>query len=337
MRDLLTDKVYRFTQREGLFSAPCHVVVGVSGGADSMTLLHILQNWPEDALELTVVHVNHGIRGENADRDEQFVREYCEKHRIRFIAFSADVIEEARNRHISLEEAGRLVRYDCFEKVREECGADWVLTAHTADDQAETVLMRIVRGCGVDGLEGIAMKRGNVCRPLLCCTRSEIEEYCSRHNLRYVDDETNDNTQFLRNDVRHRLLPMLKEMNPSVVDALLRLSDCARSDAAYLNVQARELLDASRLDDGFSVATLLSQCDAVRRRALRLLLREIPLSSIEEEYILAVDKALLSGKGAVCVADGYRLLLEQGVLYVHSVTEDEIPGLHYIEHLSGDV
>lgn len=331
MRNNLVDKVYSFTSEEALFSAPCHVLVGVSGGADSMSLLHILQNWPEEVLRITVVHINHGIRGEFADRDEKFVCDYCAEHDLPFVAMSADVKSLARDQGISVEEAGRRVRYQAFEDVRESVDADFILTAHNADDQAETVLMHIVRGCGIDGLSGIAKKRGLICRPLLCCSRAEIEAYCSRNGIQYVTDETNSDTHYLRNDVRHRVLPLLKELNPSAVEALLRLSECASLDADYLNTLAQGVLESSYNGHGYSVDALAAQPDVIRRRAIRLLLRNIPLSLVEEAYVLSVENMVMSDCGTVCVADGYLLSVEQGVLYVRRQGSIEIPEAKFVD------
>lgn len=337
MRDCFVDKVYSFTAEESLFSAPCHVLVGVSGGADSMSLLHVLQNWPEEALRITVVHINHGIRGEFADRDEKFVHDYCAEQNLPFIAMSANVQTLAQEQGLSLEDAGRRVRYQLFEDLRESVGADVILTAHNADDQAETVLMRIVRGCGIDGLTGIAKKRGLICRPLLCCSREEIEAYCGRNGIQYVTDETNTNTHYLRNDVRHRVLPLLKELNPSVTEALLRLSDCALMDADYLNELAQSVLESAYNGHGYCVDVLAAQPDVIRRRAIRLLLRNIPLSLIEEAYVLSLESMILSHCGAVCVADGYLLSVEQGVMYVRRQGSVVIPEAKFVDANSDKV
>ena len=244
MKKTLRDKVFNFTSEKCLFSAPCHVLVGVSGGADSMALLHMLSHW-ETPLRVTAIHIHHGLRGESADRDEAFVRSYCTEHNVPLVVVRADVAAVATQERLTLEEAGRRVRYEQFEMARRDLCADYVLTAHTADDQAETVLMHLIRGCGIDGLVGIPAVRGNIRRPLLCCSRAEIEEYCTLHDLPYVTDETNVDIKYTRNDVRHRVLPLLREINPAVNDALLRLSNLAQADADYLNCVAEEVLSSA--------------------------------------------------------------------------------------------
>ena len=155
------------------------VLVGLSGGADSMALLHALLHWPKIGLRVSAIHIHHGLRGKAADRDEAFVRDYCERWGVPLTVAHFDVAAVAREHHLSIEEAGRRVRYEAFESARQSMDADWVLTAHTASDQAETTLLHLIRGCGVDGLTGIPAARGHIRRPLLCCTRAEVEEYCA--------------------------------------------------------------------------------------------------------------------------------------------------------------
>ena len=173
----LFDKAVAFTSKEGLFSAPCHVLVGLSGGADSMALLHLLLHWPVDGLSVSAVHIHHGLRENAADRDELFVRDYCEKHNVPLTVIREDVAQIAAEEQLTLEEAGRQVRYAHFEALRRSIGADYIATAHTASDQVETMLMHVIRGCGLDGLTGIPAVRGCIRRPLLCCTREEIETF----------------------------------------------------------------------------------------------------------------------------------------------------------------
>ena len=324
MEKTLRDKVFAFTSDKGLFSAPCRVLLGLSGGADSMALLHVLTHWATP-LEVSAVHIHHGLRGDAADSDETFVRTYCTGHNIPLTVVRADVAAVAEREHLTLEEAGRRVRYEQFETVRCAIDADYVLTAHTADDQAETVLMHLIRGCGVDGLVGIPAARGNIRRPLLCCTRAEIEEYCALHDIPFVTDETNYDTKYTRNDIRHRVLPLLREINPSVNNALRRLSGLAQEDADYLNGVATVALRCAKYNDGYLAEKMGEQPSAIRRRMIRLILREAHLSSIEEVYITAADEATLHGNGTVSLCDGYVFSVEQGVVSVRMAERQELP------------
>lgn len=311
----LRDKVIAFTDEKGLFSAPCHVLLGLSGGADSMALLHVLLRWQPVGLRVSAVHIHHGLRV-SADGDEAFVRDHCSRLHVPLTVIHKDVSAIARDLHVSLEEAGRRVRYEQFEQVRAEIGADYVLTAHTASDQAETVLMHLIRGCGVDGLSGIPCSRGCVRRPLLCCSRQEVEAYCAENQIPYVTDESNLDTKYTRNHVRHRVLPLLRELNPSVDEALLRVSKCAAEDASYLNELARDALQVAVCDGGFSMTTFVAQSAVIRRRMIRLLLRESGVPTIEETHILAAEKMLLNGGGSVDLPNSFVFSVQQGVVSV---------------------
>ena len=316
MKRTLLDKVFDFTSNEGLFIAPCHVLLGLSGGADSMALLHILTHWQRPELQVSAIHVNHGLRGEDAERDERFVHDYCVQHHIPLTVVRVDVAQIAADRCLTVEEAGRQVRYEQFEMTRRVIGADYVLTAHNADDQAETVLMHLVRGCGVDGLTGIPVKREDIRRPLLCCARSEIEAYCDEFDIPYVTDATNFDTRYTRNDVRHRVMPLLREINPAINNALLRLSRLAGEDSACLNGLATAALDEARLEYGYSAIEMAKQPEAIRHRMVRILMRAAELSNIEESYIVAADEAILRNRGAVSLCGGRVFSVAQGVVTI---------------------
>lgn len=188
-----------------------HVLVGVSGGADSVCLLFLLgQIAKEFSLQVSVVHVNHQIR-ETARRDELFVQKLCEQLQIPCYVEHAAVEEMARTQGMTVEEAGRTARFDAFYQWKETLGADKIALAHHKDDQAETVLFHLCRGCGVDGLVGIRPVREDVIHPLLCVTRQEIEEFLAKEGLDYVTDETNAETVYSRNVLRHQVLPILEE------------------------------------------------------------------------------------------------------------------------------
>lgn len=311
----LTDKVFSFTEEKALFSVPCHVLLGLSGGADSMALLHILSHWPRKQLQVSAVHIHHGLRIA-ADADERFVRAYCEKHGIPLTVIRADVSALAQAKRLSIEEAGRMVRYEQFETVRRQIGADYIVTAHTASDQVETVLMHLIRGCGTDGLCGIPVVRGCVCRPLLCCNRDEVEAYCAAHAIPYVTDESNSDIRYTRNDVRHRVLPLLRQLNPAVDEALLRLSCYAAEDCDCLNRQAEEVLTVAQCAYGYRAEALASQDVAIRHRVVRLLLKRSGVPTITQAHIVAANQAIFSGNGQISLPDGWVFAVEQGVAAV---------------------
>ena len=333
----LIDKAVTFTSEKGLFSAPCHVLVGLSGGADSMALLHLLLHWPTEGLRISAVHIHHGLREETADRDEAFVREYCAAHQVPLTVIHEDVAQLAEEEQLTLEEAGRQVRYAHFEAVRRSVGADYIVTAHTASDQVETVLMHIVRGCGLDGLVGIPTARGFIRRPLLCCSREEIEEYCAENGVPFVEDETNADTRFTRNYIRHRVLPMLRELNPAVDRALLRMRDHTEEDASYLDRVAQDALNAARCDGGYAVSAFQEQPSVIRRRMIRVLFSSVSNPSFEEIHIRTAEQAVLRGRMSVSLPNGFEFCVVQDVVCVRMASQDAVPTPQVIETFPAEI
>ncbi len=311
MQKTMTEKVAGFVAENDLFSAPCHILAAVSGGADSMSLLHLLMGWRKDGIRVSAVHINHGLRGDGADRDEQFVRDFCAKHTIPLSVYHEDVAAVAAANGQTVEEAGRQVRYTCFEQARCAMGADYIVTAHTADDQAETILMRLIRGTGTDGLAGIPATRDAIRRPLLCCRRSEIEQYCRQHDVPFCTDESNNDLQYTRNRIRHEVLPLLRQMNAGVDDALLRLSSHIGLDVAYLS-DVVSGVEGACLDeqDSAPINAAVSQPAAIRRRMIRGWFEQVGVTSYEETHVRAVDGLLLTGHGSVCLSGGFTAKVE---------------------------
>ena len=321
----LTDKVFDFTTENSLFSAPCHVLLGVSGGADSMSLLHLLTHWPTEGLRVTALHIHHGLRGDAADRDAAFVREYCTAHDIPYFIEAVDVASFADAERCSIEDAGRRMRYSLFEETRKNVGADYILTAHTASDQAETMLMHLIRGCGLDGLTGIPTARGVVRRPLLCASREEIEEYCHQWSVPYVEDETNTETEYLRNFVRHRVIPTLSERNPSIERTLLRMRDHIQADADYLNAMAKEALNEACGDDGYDRLLFAQQPSVIRRRMIRMLFNTLPVPDYQEIHVITAEQGVLRGGVRVSLPNGWVFSVNQDVVSLYSVGSVSVP------------
>lgn len=251
------------------------VLCAVSGGVDSMCLLHLLSQREE--LSLVCAHFNHQLRGEESDRDEAFVREICKQWNIPLTVGRGDVEAFARREKLSLEEAGRTLRYAFLYQAAEEELCDWIATAHNAEDNAETLLLHLLRGSGLNGLTGISPQRGKLVRPLLTTSRKEIEAYLIQHDIPHREDSTNADDAYTRNRVRHQLLPLLEEMNPGFVRRLTSAIPRLRADNDYLNDLARQLLTKTEhREDGLVLpAALLSQAPApVASRAVRLLLAQ---------------------------------------------------------------
>ena len=214
----MRDKVRRWCRENAMLSPGQTVVCAVSGGADSVAMLHILCSLRE-ALGVTVsaAHFNHRLRGAESDRDEAFVRKLCDDWGVPLAAASGDAAARARETGESLEEAARNLRYTFFASLGQA-----VATAHTADDNLETMLLNFLRGTGLTGLGGIPPKRDFLVRPILCCTRQEVLAYLDAHRLPHVEDSTNAADDCVRNRLRHNVLPLLKAENPALAETALR-------------------------------------------------------------------------------------------------------------------
>ncbi|MBR0445450.1 MAG: tRNA lysidine(34) synthetase TilS [Clostridia bacterium] len=253
-----------------------HVLAAISGGADSTALLLLLTECMDRGLirEVSAAHYNHRIRGENADEDERFCRELCERLSVPFYSGSGDVLSRAKEQKDGVENAARTMRYAFLLRVMAEIGADCIATAHQADDQAETVLQHLLRGTGPKGLCGMVPRTGDVARPLLHFSRGDILDYLAERGQTFRQDETNLDTRFSRNRVRLEVIPALQQLQPKLVDHLCRLAEDMRADEDFFLPAVTGLIEDSASDGGFD-RTLLADCpEAVRRRALVHLLNK---------------------------------------------------------------
>lgn len=239
----MEEKILEIIKRYNLIENGDKIVVGVSGGPDSITLLNVLKNIKEKEIikfNLVVCHINHMIR-EEAASDEKYVEEYCKKNNIEFFAKRIKVEEMAEKEKIGTEEAGRKARYEFFNEILNKTNANKIATAHTANDNAETVLMNIIRGSGTLGLKGIEAKNEKLIRPLIECKRSEIEKYCKDENLNPRIDKTNFENIYTRNKVRNMLIPYIENnFNPNIIEAINRLSDLSKQENNFLEKLTKE-------------------------------------------------------------------------------------------------
>lgn len=268
-------------------------VVGVSGGADSVALLRALCAC---GAPLTVAHVNHRLRGADSDGDESFVRDLCAGLGVECRVHSVDVSAVAAGDN--LEATARRVRYEFFAQVAGEVGAAWMATAHTADDQAETVLHRIVRGTGLQGLRGIATERDGIIRPLLSVTRADVLAHLAEIGQPYREDASNADPRFTRNRIRHELLPLLRTFNPDVVSALAHLAEHASEAHEVMVATASELLAKAERPRAPNAVIL----DAVALGTSRTLIRTLLRLIWEREGWPASDMTFDAWDRAVAVA-----------------------------------
>ena len=253
----------------GLIPPGSGVLCALSGGADSMYLLcRLLEGRERYGWRVCAAHLNHGLR-ETAGRDEKFVRDWCGRRGVPLAVGLEDVAGYARREGLSLEEAGRTLRYRFLGQAALEAGCPLIATGHHAGDSAETVLMNLIRGYGLKGLAGIPERRDNIVRPMLEVSRGEIEAYLKEHGVPHVEDETNDDVNYTRNKVRHQLLPLLEELNPQAAAHIAAAARRLREDEEELSRQAAPLA-AEGLDipDGVALPVRVLR-EAPRPLALR--------------------------------------------------------------------
>ena len=314
--DPLLQQVQQIIQDYQMLERGHTVLVAVSGGADSMALLHMLWQLREPlALQLCVAHLNHQMRP-NATEDARFVETTARHLGIRCICDTRDVPTYQRQHKLSPEDAARQLRYAFLRATATQLGADRIAVGHTADDQAETVLLHLLRGSGLRGLCGIPPVRGPIVRPLMHVSRADIMDYVRTHRLLFREDPSNDQRQYTRNRIRLDLLPALRQhYNPRLLQTLCRTAQLLADDEAALQTMAHQHFLAARLAAtsgamALQIAVLTSLPLALQRRVLREALTEVMggLQGVTATHIAAIVALLRSGAG------NQRLTLPQGVV-----------------------
>ena len=315
------------------------LVVGVSGGADSMALLYVLhtlrlqKHLPE---ELLAVHVHHGIRGESADKDEELVRNYTARLNVPLEVVHVDIPKLSSESGRSLETEGRIQRYRIFEELKKDGGL--IATAHHKDDSAESVAMHIFRGCGMEGLNGIRPKTSDLIRPFLCVRKAEILAFCEQEHIPYREDETNGDSAFGRNFFRNEVFPKIdRGIQMSPVEALDGLSRRVRAENDYLDeLASEELSKMDKTGDPLLLSDLLKAPAALRRRILRIYAAEIFGDVIDiteahwEQMMVLLEKN--EGSKSLDLPNQRRFLIEQGrIRFLLSGKEPENGG--FIENV----
>ena len=274
----MLNKLENFLRRYAMIEAGDHIICAVSGGADSMALLWAMYLLKEKlGIELSAAHFNHQLRGEESDRDEAFVRDFCNGYGIPLFAGSGHVVAGKKG----LEAAARDARYAFLRSLSGK-----IATAHTADDNAETVLMHLVRGTGLKGLGAISPVSGNVIRPMLGVTRADVEAFLDEYHVEHITDSSNETDAFLRNRLRHHVMPLLKEENPKLAENLSAMALRLRQDEEALRHMAS--------DTPLSVAALRQQLPAVRARVLEQFLKECGVKEPEAQHIALAESLIFS-------------------------------------------
>ncbi len=270
------------------------VVVGVSGGADSVALLCVLKRLQVLNLSISACHINHNIRGAEADRDEAFVRDLCKKLDVPLYVLSADVPAIAKEKRISTELAGRNVRYEFFEKIKSETNFDKIAVAQNKNDFAETVFLNITRGSSLNGLKGIKAVRDSIIRPLISTKRAEIEEYIKEIGMEYVTDSTNLENEYSRNIVRNLVFPALSKINPSIVDTIYKNSKYIEDDNDFIERYAYSVYkgcaEVSKDRITIDIDKISNEHISVKRRVILNAIKDLKgdTKNIESEHIESI-------------------------------------------------
>ncbi len=274
------------------------VLVAVSGGADSVCLLDLLRIVaPRFNLKLYGIHINHRLR-ESAERDEKFVRRLFESFGTELTVVRADVRGYARRHRLSLEEAARVLRYYHYQRVAGKLKCDTIALGHTADDNLETVILNLVRGAGLRGLGGIPIRRDIFVRPLLEIDRRAIRGYLQARGIGWVEDESNLDVRFKRNLIRQEVVPVLKKINPAVVENVLRGCEIISQENAFLDFLASRVLEKvgsfARRQASIDIKEFNSYNNILKRRMIRLLLPELDALGVEQ--VLSLIKKSCQGR-----------------------------------------
>lgn len=313
----MLDKVRRYIEKHNMIKKGDSIVVGLSGGPDSVCLLHVLSSLREEHdINLYAVHLNHMIRGEEALRDEKYAKDFAKSLNVPFISERIAVEEYAKQNKMSSEEAGRFLRYRLFNEVAEKNGASKIALAHNMNDQAETMIMRFLRGTGISGLKGInPVREGRYIRPILSCTREEIEAYCREKALNPVIDSTNAESIYTRNKVRLEIIPYIRKyFNPNIILNLFNNSEIIRDEDDLINKISMEKYQEIKVSDGIRTEDFNSLHIAMKRRIIRLLIEEVrgSLNQIESKHIEeCMDFIESSGTGKlISLPGGFRGRIE---------------------------
>lgn len=316
----MTDKVLK-TIEDCQMLTDCHVLgVGLSGGADSVCLAHILSKNKEQLgiKVLKGIHIHHGIRGDEADRDLEFSRDFCEKNGLEFVSYYVDIPAEAQKTGESIEECARRIRYACFEK----SGCNKIATAHNLNDNIETFVFNLTRGASLSGLCGIPYTRDIYIRPLLDCTREEIEKYLLDNDLSYVTDSTNLSDDYTRNKIRHNILPLFFELNPSFDKSFVKCIDSLNLSKDYIIENAFNLVEKSRCDGFYDCKVFEDSHDALKYQIISLILKEQKAKNISREHIEAI-LGIIEKDGSASLGGNVKANVERNKLYFGEISKTD--------------
>ncbi len=306
-------KVLAAIEDYGMLEKGSTVTVALSGGADSVALLYCLLELKEQfSLNICAAHLNHNLRGDESLRDANFVADLCKKLNVDLSLKSADVSSVAKETGESIELAARRVRYDFLNEV----SGGIIATAHTASDSFETMLFNLSRGTAVKGLSGIPPKRDNLIRPLIYCTRADVEEYCKQNNISFVTDSSNLSDDYTRNKIRHNVVPVLREINPAADIAALRTAKTLREDNEFLESTAQSAFEKCVNDKRIDLNVLSNYHPAIAKRVIKQFYEGLFSAMLDNTAIETLYKFCCSGTGQIVLPQCITLRVKNGFLEI---------------------
>lgn len=324
---MIINKIRNTITEHSLITTGDCVLIGLSGGADSVCLTHALYTLKDElGITLYTAHLNHCIRGTEAQRDEEFAKNFSNALGIKCFSLKIDIRQFAAKNCMSEEMAGRKARYDFFADLCRKYSIDKIATAHNKNDNAETMLMNFMRGSSVKGLCGIPAKRDNIIRPVLNLTRAEIESYCAENNLSYVTDSTNSENVYTRNKIRHELIPLIEEKyNPNFISTITDNAVLTADDNAYIEKQARKIYGEIVHDCSVDAEAVMKLDTSIRRRIIMQMIADALGSSedVRSVYVRDVLELPYKNSGAsVNLPCGICARNEYGKIIINRAEDD---------------
>lgn len=318
--DSFNKSVHKAIAEYNMLASGDRVIVALSGGADSVSLLNILVELRK-TLSLTVyaAHLNHNLRGAEADRDENFCKILCENYNVELFTKSVDINSLAKAKKISTELCGREARYEFFDELSRELGAK-IATAHTASDNAETVIFNLIRGAGIKGMTGISPVRDNIIRPLIFVTRAEVEAYCADNSLSFVTDSTNLTDDYTRNIIRHNIIETCRRINPSAEKNIMKNSELCREVNSFLEQKAIEAEKLIITEKGYDCDKISELDDMLRDELLYILLKKYNIEP-DRKTLALLSQSVREHKD-LDIGSGYAAFCTQGFLRFHKKGEN---------------
>ncbi len=315
--------VEKFIEKNNLLAPHSKVIVALSGGKDSMVLLDILTLLDYQCI---VAHCNFHLRGNESNRDAQFVKKWCKSMDIPLETIDFDTTTYAKDKKISIEMAARELRYEWFELLRQQHEAQAIAVAHHMDDSIETMLLNLIRGTGIKGLTGISPKNGNIIRPLLCVSRKDIEQYIEEREFSFVEDSTNKDEKYKRNAVRNSLIPLMEKLNPSVRGALSRtINNLAEVEKVYDNA-IKKSIEKIYFDNKIDINKLLEETSS-----LSVLFSILTPYGFTSSDISDINNSLKSTSGKVFLSDNYKVIRDRNFLLIEKKSDDDFTKEIYID------